>query len=74
MKKRIQKRTDHIRWFKLVIREADEKRDRLMKAKSSERNQDEINRLEKTISDSKEEVRRYSLALTVHGNFLTALV
>lgn len=72
MKKRIQKRTDHIHWLDLIRQDAITKQDRLMKSK--DRNQDEINRLEKVIQDCKEEIRRYNLVWKVCGNPMTVLV
>lgn len=72
MKKVIQNRTDHINWLDLVRRDAASKQNRLLKAK--DRNQDEINRLEKVIQDCKEESRRYNIAWKVCGNPMTVLV
>lgn len=74
MKKRVQNRTDHINWLDLVRQDAASKQSRLLKAKGENRNQDEINRLEKVIQDCKEESRRYSLTWQVCGNPMTVLV
>jgi hypothetical protein len=74
MKKVTHTRTQYLNWFQLVRRDAISKQDRLMQAKRENRNQAEIDRLEKVIRDCEEEDRRYRLARRVFGDPLTALV
>jgi hypothetical protein len=74
MKRTIQTRSQKINWLTLIRREAEEKQDRLLKAKKSDRNQDEIDRLGRIIFDTYEEISRHSLALRIHGEPMTVLV